>query len=65
MKTWEEFKNQSTIKTIGYGQYQIMDVACPKCGKPIYKDLTCVLASYPPQHRYICLDCGWVGAARD
>lgn len=41
------------------GNLQETNIKCPKCGKFIYKDVGVVLASYPPQYRYTCINCGW------
>jgi len=42
-------------------QYQKTDIECPKCKKFIYKDVSMVLTSNPPQYRYVC-ECGWSGS---
>lgn len=60
--TWEEFKKGRTA-TINMSPYSETDIECPICGKPIYVDNQFVLASNPPQKKYICLDCGWVGTS--
>jgi len=33
---------------------------CPKCGAGMYKDLTKVLASYPPKYEYSCKNCNHI-----
>lgn len=38
------------------------DIACPRCGKALWKDLSVLLTSYPPQSRIWCKDCGWSGS---
>lgn len=40
----------------------LTNIACPKCGKALWKDLSVVLTSYPPQSRIWCKDCGWAGS---
>lgn len=58
MQEWEDFKEQTNRVTEGYIQYEKKDIKCPKCGQPIYKNMTVVLASLPPQYAYKCLNCG-------
>ena len=58
METWSSYKKEQ--KDSGYKK---IEVACPYCGAPIYKDLTVVLATYPPQYRYFCKECGWSDTA--
>ncbi len=38
-------------------------IACPKCGKRIYKRTDITLTCYPPKHKYFCSKCDWVGYA--
>lgn len=38
-------------------------IACPKCGKRIYKRVDIILSCYPPKHQYFCSKCDWVGYA--
>jgi len=59
MITWEDFKN-NIHKDIP-SKYQITQIICPKCGKPLYRDQSIVLTTYPPQFSYVCLSCNWVG----
>lgn len=63
MQDWEEYKVQSNRVTIDSSQWKKVDVKCPKCGEPIYKNITIVLASYPPQYQYKCFACGWTDTA--
>lgn len=63
MLEWKDFKEQ-TIKqmdriTIGYIQWEKKNIKCPKCGQPLYKNMTEVFTSYPPQYEYRCLNCNW------
>lgn len=37
-------------------------IACPECGKRIYRRTNLVLTTYPPMHLYFC-KCGWKGHA--
>lgn len=56
---WEEFiKERRTIPT----NAEPTVIACPECGKMIYRRTDIVLASYPPKHSYFC-ECGWTGCA--
>lgn len=58
--TWEEFTNNS-IAVASDSKYQVTNILCPKCNKPLYKYLGAVLSSYPAQYRYDCKNCGWSG----
>ena len=42
--------NQLWIKT---------EIECPNCGEFIYKNMSLVLTSYPPQYSYKCPKCKW------
>lgn len=63
MITWEEFKSDKIINADMIFEngirYEKQDIACPKCGKAIYKNVTEVLATYPEQFYYECPNCGW------
>ena len=63
MQDWKEYKVQSNRATIDSSQWKKVDVKCPECGQPIYKNITIVLTSYPPQYQYKCFACGWTGTA--
>lgn len=41
----------------------ITDIKCPICGEYIFVNNNIILASNPPQRRYICKKCGWKGTA--
>lgn len=58
--TWEEAK-KNRWQNIILSDRELTDVECPKCGRKIYVDMTCILTSNPPQRRYFC-DCGWSGS---
>lgn len=62
MITWDEYKKNLSIRISSNG-YEETNIECPNCGKPLYRDTRMVLATYPPQHRYDCLDCKWTGTA--
>lgn len=68
MKTWEEYINENIYNENIYGEhgerYTPVNVKCPECGKPLYKRTDIVLASFPPQYVYRCIECGWSGYAR-
>ena len=63
MQDWEEYSVQNERITTGSIQWEKVDVRCPKCGEPIYKNTTEILTSYPPQYQYKCFKCGWWGTA--
>lgn len=56
MKTWDEFQRDRQ-QTLQPETERLLDVGCPKCGARIYEDLTCFLASYPPQTPVFCKSC--------
>ena len=61
LQTWEEFK--SLINTYYYSPARTqVNVACPECGRPLWRRNDVVLTTYPEQYQYEC-DCGWVGTA--
>ena len=37
-----------------------VNVACPECGKQLWRRNDIILTSYPPQYKYEC-ECGWTG----
>ena len=53
--TWEEYQKRQVINT----DYTITNILCPECGELLYRYDKMVLTTYPPQHRYECLKCGW------
>lgn len=56
MISWDDFKKQKKILNFSCEE---TNVACPKCGAAIWKDIEPGL-SYPPKHRYMCLKCRWM-----
>lgn len=58
--TWDEHKN-GTSREI-YPDKEITNIACPECGRRLWRRTDVVLATYPAQYRYEC-DCGWYGTA--
>ena len=58
MIAWEEY--YPGPKTMTPELKTKTDVACPKCGKALYRRNDIVLTSNPPQRQYEC-DCGFVG----
>lgn len=59
---WDEFIRQRDSFYI-QDQLSITDIKCPMCGQYIFVDNSVILASNPPQRRYICKKCGWKGTA--
>ena len=60
LKSWDEFcaeKHQIPEKI------ELTAIACPCCGKALYKDVRFVLTSLPPKYKYFCDACGWYGFA--
>lgn len=58
--TWDEF-NKKQDKFYTLSNYQITNILCPECGKPLFKHLGAVLTSHPIMYRYDCKECGWSG----
>lgn len=50
-------------ENIYYVNAEATQLACPKCGKRIYRKTDLILACYPPKHKYFCGSCDWVGYA--
>jgi len=38
-------------------------IACPECGKPLYRRTDIILTCNPPADKYECDACGWSGTA--
>ncbi len=57
---WKEFTGTKQ-RYVGFEKYSITDIKCPDCGEYIYIDNSIVLTSNPPQHKYLCKNCGWEG----
>lgn len=62
-KSWEEYQKIviSTNDNIPpFPEYKEVECKCPKCGADhIYKNISEVLTSFPPQYYYKCKKCGW------
>lgn len=59
---WKEFVDQRRNSFYIQDKLSITDIKCPICGEYIFVD-NIILASNPPQRRYICKKCGWKGTA--
>ena len=60
--TWDEYtKSPNAAKP--YNKVIQVNIACPKCGHILYKHLDVVYCSLPPQYKYECKECGWIGYA--
>lgn len=57
---WEDFIE---TKSCQYANAVPTQIACPKCGKRIYKRVDIMLSCYPPKHSYFCSKCDWTGCA--
>lgn len=60
LKSWYEFCAEEQLKPEGT---ELTAIACPNCGRALYKDVRTVLTSLPPKHRYFCIACAWSGYA--
>lgn len=56
---WEEFVKEKRGTPINA---EPTEIACPECGKRIYKRIDVILAVHPPVDQYFC-KCGWKGRA--
>ena len=61
--TWDKFVEWRTqeMKSTDWGRYTKVGVECPQCKNWLFRDNTAILTSNPPQHRYVCKNCDWVG----
>lgn len=64
--TWEEYKRQrlQINKYVDHQHYMQTEIECPTCGMPIYKNVSLVLTSYPPQYQFRCMNCGWTDSCQ-
>ena len=60
---WGEFVDQRRNSFYIQDKLSITDIKCPVCKQYIFVDNSMILASNPPQRRYICKKCGWKGTA--
>ena len=60
--SWEDFKKVSMDVPLWEAREQT-HIACPNCGKPLWRRNDIVLTSYPAQYQYECDNCSWVGYA--
>ena len=58
---WDEFIESKEVSV--FANAEPTQIACPKCGKRIYKRTDIILTCYPPKHSYFCSKCDWVGYA--
>ena len=58
--SWEDWSRQRT-NTINFNYRELTQIACPRCGKPVYRRNDIVLTTYPAQYQYECDNCNWVG----
>lgn len=58
--SWDEFKSQNKNH---HSHAELTNIACPICGRMIYKDTHIALCTYPVQYRYFCDYCEWEGHA--
>ena len=57
---WEEHcKHQTKVEP----SLQLTAIACPCCGKALYKRTDIVLTCFPPKYEYLCRNCNWNGYA--
>lgn len=62
LRKWEDYSSiKQTFDFITPSRTKV-DVACPECGKQLWRRNDIVLTSYPAQYQYEC-DCGWIGYA--
>lgn len=61
LRTWEDYSSIKQAFDFIPARTRV-DVACPECGKQLWRRNDIVLTSYPAQYQYEC-DCGWVGYA--
>ncbi len=60
LKSWYDFcAEKARIQT----ESELTQIACPACGRALYKDLSDYILTYPPKYRYFCSACSWMGYA--
>lgn len=61
LRKWEDYS--SIQEAFGFipGRTKV-DVACPECGKQLWRRNDIVLTSHPAKYQYEC-ECGWIGYA--
>ena len=58
---WNEYQKNRINISGTFPKYVEIDCKCPKCNaEHIYKNISEVLTSYPPQFYYVCKNCDWV-----
>ena len=57
---WEDFIESKSCR---FANAEPTMLACPKCGKRIYKRVDIILSCYPPKNSYFCSECEWTGCA--
>jgi hypothetical protein len=60
LKSWYDFCREESEKPEGT---ELTAIACPCCGRALYKNVKNVLTSHPQKHEYICKFCRWMGVA--
>lgn len=61
--TWEEFELQKSIEHSLPSRYKMTNIECPVCKALLFIDTMVVCTSNPPQNKYECVECNWVGYA--
>lgn len=56
LESWYEFAQE---KAMAPTRSEPTAIACPCCGRALYKDTTVILTSLPPKYRYFCVACKW------
>lgn len=60
LQPWEAYKSMGRAYEYLPPRTQV-NVACPKCGQPLWRRNDITLTSYPEQYQYECDGCGWIG----
>ena len=60
LKNWNEYSSIREALDYITPPRSKVDVACPECGKQLWRRNDIILTSYPPQYKYEC-ECGWTG----
>ena len=61
---WEDYQNNQWELYQNQENREKTDIECPKCSALLWRRTDIILTSYPPQFRYECDACGWIGSGR-
>lgn len=60
LKSWYDFCYEKERTPEGS---ELTAIACPVCGRALYKDVSVAVLTHPQKYRYFCSACLWMGYA--